>query len=106
MTAVQTGIQPISAGRRLKDRAVQIMVYLAFVVAVVPLVSVLWLVVKNGLQRFDLEFLTHSMRNIGARDARYVHGTLVGGCTNRARHQFDVLTPIAVGDTVTVERAA
>jgi phosphate transport system permease protein len=69
MTAVQTGIQPISVGRRLKDRAVQIMVYLAFVIAVVPLVSVLWLVVKNGLQRFDLEFLTHSMRNIGARDA-------------------------------------
>jgi phosphate transport system permease protein len=69
MTAVQTGIQPISAGRRLKNRAVQIMVYLAFAVAVVPLVSVLWLVVKNGMQRFDLEFLTHSMRNIGARDA-------------------------------------
>ncbi len=69
MTAVQTGIQPISAGRRLKDRVVQIMVYLAFAVAVLPLVSVLWLVVKNGIQRFDLEFITHSMRNIGARDA-------------------------------------
>jgi hypothetical protein len=45
------------------------------------------------------------IQNIGARDARYVHGTLVGGCTNRARHQFDVLTPVAAGDTVTVERA-
>ncbi|MFC0551185.1 phosphate ABC transporter permease PstA [Planotetraspora thailandica] len=64
-----TGIQPISAGRRVKDRAVQALVYLAFAIAVVPLVSVLWLVIRNGLKRFDIEFLTHSMRNIGARDA-------------------------------------
>ncbi|WP_067169065.1 phosphate ABC transporter permease PstA [Microtetraspora niveoalba] len=69
MTTVQTGIQPISTGRRVKDRIVQMLVYLAFAIAVVPLLSVLWLVVKNGIGRFDLEFLTHSMRNIGARDA-------------------------------------
>ncbi|GAA1277012.1 phosphate transport system permease protein PstA [Planotetraspora silvatica] len=66
---VQTGIQPLSVGRRAKDQAVRVLVYLAFAVAIVPLVSVLWLVVKNGLKRFDVEFLTHSMRNIGARDA-------------------------------------
>ncbi|MBO4272052.1 MULTISPECIES: phosphate ABC transporter permease PstA [Microbispora] len=66
---VQTGIQPISATRRAKDRLVQVLVYLAFALAVIPLVSVLWLVVKNGIGRFDMEFFTHSMRNIGARDA-------------------------------------
>ncbi|OPG10823.1 phosphate ABC transporter permease PstA [Microbispora sp. GKU 823] len=66
---VQTGIQPISAARRAKDRLVQVLVYLAFALAVIPLLSVLWLVVKNGIGRFDMEFLTHSMRNIGARDA-------------------------------------
>ncbi|MFD0733168.1 phosphate ABC transporter permease PstA [Planotetraspora mira] len=66
---MQTGIQPLSFGRRAKDQAVRALVYLAFAIAIVPLVSVLWLVVKNGLKRFDLEFLTHSMRNIGARDA-------------------------------------
>jgi phosphate transport system permease protein len=64
-----TTIQHISAGRRLKDRIVQGLVYLAFAIAVVPLIAVLWMVIKNGLARFDLEFLTHSMRNIGARDA-------------------------------------
>ncbi|MER6946838.1 phosphate ABC transporter permease PstA [Nonomuraea sp. NPDC000554] len=64
-----TTIQHISTSRRVKDRIVQGLVYLAFALAVVPLVSVLWLVIKNGLARFDLEFLTHSMRNIGARDA-------------------------------------
>ncbi|MER7504008.1 phosphate ABC transporter permease PstA [Nonomuraea pusilla] len=64
-----TTIQHISTRRRIKDRVVQGLVYLAFALAVVPLVSVLWLVISNGLARFDLEFLTHSMRNIGARDA-------------------------------------
>ncbi|MEQ4725117.1 phosphate ABC transporter permease PstA [Nonomuraea sp. B19D2] len=64
-----TGIQHISTGRRVKDKFVQGLVYLAFALAVVPLVSVLWLVISNGLARFDLEFLTHSMRGIGARDA-------------------------------------
>ncbi|MEW9531993.1 phosphate ABC transporter permease PstA [Microbispora sp. NPDC049125] len=66
---MQTGIHPISTSRRVKDRIVQVLVYLAFALAIIPLLSVLWLVVTNGLKRFDLEFLTHSMRNIGARDA-------------------------------------
>ncbi|GAA2215854.1 phosphate ABC transporter permease PstA [Nonomuraea monospora] len=64
-----TTIQHISTSRRIKDRVVQGLVYLAFAMAVVPLVSVLWLVISNGLERFDLEFLTHSMNGIGARDA-------------------------------------
>ncbi|MFF5212486.1 phosphate ABC transporter permease PstA [Streptosporangium sp. NPDC000396] len=64
-----TAIQRISTGRRLKDRFVQSLVYLAFAIAVVPLVAVLWMVIKNGFARLDMEFLTHSMRNIGARDA-------------------------------------
>jgi len=64
-----TTIQHISTGRRVKDRMVQGLVYLAFALAVVPLISVLWLVISNGLARFDLTFLTHSMRGIGARDA-------------------------------------
>ncbi|GHE46552.1 phosphate transport system permease protein PstA [Streptosporangium violaceochromogenes] len=63
-----TGIQRVSAGRRLKDRLIRSLVYLSFVVAVIPLIAVLWMVIRNGLARFDVEFLTHSMRNIGARD--------------------------------------
>lgn len=62
-------IQHVSTWRRVKDRIVQCLVYLAFALAVVPLISVLWLVIQNGLARLDLEFLTHSMRGIGARDA-------------------------------------
>ncbi|SEH03778.1 phosphate transport system permease protein [Nonomuraea solani] len=64
-----TAIQHISTGRRVKDKIVQGLVYLAFAMAVIPLISVLWLVISNGMTRFDMEFLTHSMNGIGARDA-------------------------------------
>ncbi|MEV7009751.1 phosphate ABC transporter permease PstA [Streptosporangium sp. NPDC051022] len=68
-STVQRGaIQRISAGRRFKDRLVQTLVYLSFAIAVVPLVAVLWMVIRNGIARLDMEFLTHSMRNIGARE--------------------------------------
>jgi phosphate transport system permease protein len=59
----------VSFGRKLKDRIVQVLVYIAFALAVIPLVSVLWMVVKNGMGRFDLEFFTHSQNGIGPRDA-------------------------------------
>ena len=55
-------------GRRAKDRAFTALCWSAFVVALVPLVSVVALVVRKGAARFDLDFLTHSMRGIGPRD--------------------------------------
>jgi phosphate transport system permease protein len=58
----------ISFARKLKDRLVFGLVCLAFIVAVAPLVSVLWMLVKNGLKRFDIGFFTHSMRNVGPLD--------------------------------------
>lgn len=61
-------VASVSLGRRLKDLFVRVLVWLAFAIAVVPLVSVIWLVVKNGLARIDMTFLTHSMRNIAPRD--------------------------------------
>ncbi|MEV6985119.1 phosphate ABC transporter permease PstA [Sphaerisporangium sp. NPDC051017] len=69
MTMSPATITHVSFSRRLRDRVVLGLVWLAFAIAVVPLISVLWLVIKNGLARFDVDFLTHSMRNIGARDA-------------------------------------
>jgi phosphate transport system permease protein len=59
----------VSFGRKLKDRSVQALVYLAFALAVIPLLSVLWMVLSKGLGRFDLEFFTHSQNAIGPRDA-------------------------------------
>ncbi|MDQ1688696.1 MAG: phosphate transport system permease protein [Frankiaceae bacterium] len=55
--------------RKLTNRVMGVLIAVTFVLALLPLFSVLWLTVKNGSKRFDAEFLTHSMKGIGATDA-------------------------------------
>jgi phosphate transport system permease protein len=56
-------------GRRAAvDRLFTSLAWGSFLLALVPLVSVVALVVKNGSRRFDVNFLTHSLRGIGPRD--------------------------------------
>jgi phosphate transport system permease protein len=62
-------LQGVSFGRKFTDRLVWVLVYVAFALAVIPLLSVLYTVVQKGLKRFDLDFFTHSMNGIGANDA-------------------------------------
>lgn len=50
--------------RRATDRFVTTLVVGAFVVAMIPLVSLLWTAISQGLARFDVEFFTSSMRSI------------------------------------------
>jgi phosphate ABC transporter permease subunit PstA len=76
VTAVSTSkpgpgarLAPVSAGRKIKDRAVQGLVYLAFALALIPLVSVLWTVVVNGAKRLDLTFFQFSMNAVSGSDA-------------------------------------
>jgi phosphate transport system permease protein len=57
-----------SPARRLKDRAAYVIVGLAFVIAVIPLVSILWTVIVKGAKDFDVYFLSHSMRNVAEQD--------------------------------------
>jgi phosphate transport system permease protein len=65
----QPTLSGVSAGRKAKDRIVQVLVYVAFLLAVIPLVSVLWTVLSKGIKRFDMEFFTHSLNGIGGNDA-------------------------------------
>ncbi|WP_141578692.1 phosphate ABC transporter permease PstA [Actinomadura sp. WMMA1423] len=76
MTAVSTSkpgpgarLAPVSTGRKIKDRAVQGLVYLAFALALIPLVSVLWTVAVNGFKRLDLTFFQFSMNAVSGSDA-------------------------------------
>jgi phosphate ABC transporter permease subunit PstA len=76
VTAVSTSktgpgarLAPVSAGRKIKDRAVQGLVYLAFALALIPLVSVLWTVAVNGFKRLDLTFFQFSMNAVSGSDA-------------------------------------
>ncbi|MDI2131732.1 phosphate ABC transporter permease PstA [Yinghuangia seranimata] len=54
--------------RRASDRLATSIVYSAFVVAVVPLVSILWYTVQQGWEKLSPEFLSHSMNGVGPRD--------------------------------------
>jgi phosphate transport system permease protein len=66
--------------RRAKDRLVTILVSGAFLLAMVPLVSLMITVLDRGLARFDATFFTHSMRNVVGEGGGIVHailGTLI-----------------------------
>lgn len=66
--------------RHATDRLMTALVSAAFVVALLPLVSLLYTVVINGLSRFDGEFFSFSMRNIVGEGGGAVHaiwGTLL-----------------------------
>ena len=59
----------VEGRRRATDRVVTSAVTMAFLVALLPLFSVLSYTVQQGARRFDGAFFSHSLRNIGARDA-------------------------------------
>jgi phosphate transport system permease protein len=54
----------IEGSRRAKDRLVTTLVSTAFGIALLPLISLLFTVVTNGLARFDAVYFSYSMRNV------------------------------------------
>ena len=70
----------VEGGRAAKDRLVTTLVWTAFALALVPLVSLVWEVLSNGLGVIDREFVTYSMRNIVGEGGGIYHamiGTLL-----------------------------
>lgn len=68
--------------RRRTDRTMQVLIWAAFVLAMTPLVSLIWTVLSNGAARMSMDFLTLSMRNIFGGDPsggiyHAIMGTLV-----------------------------
>ena len=66
--------------RQAKDRLVTALVISAFLIALIPLISLLFTVVSNGLPRFDLGFFGQSMRNVVGEGGGALHaitGTLL-----------------------------
>jgi phosphate transport system permease protein len=50
--------------RKAKDRLMTALVSTAFIIALLPLISLIFTVVVDGWKRFDLTFFTNSMRNV------------------------------------------
>ncbi|MER5529643.1 phosphate ABC transporter permease PstA [Streptomyces sp. NPDC002677] len=51
----------VEGRRQAKDRVATSLVWVAFIVAVVPLVSLIWVTVSRGVKVLDFYFLSHSM---------------------------------------------
>ncbi len=70
----------VENARAAKDRLMTTLVWSAFAIALVPLVSLVWQVVKNGIGVINAEFFTYSMRNIIGQGGGIYHaimGTLL-----------------------------
>ncbi|MFD7429556.1 phosphate ABC transporter permease PstA [Streptomyces sp. NPDC059814] len=65
--------------RQAKDRLATSLVWVCFLIAIVPLASLLWTTVSRGSGRLDLYFLTHSMAGVlGSEDSGGVYHALIG----------------------------
>lgn len=70
----------VEGGRQARDRLVTSLVATAFILALLPLVSLLFTVVSSGLPRFDIDYFTLSMRNVvgeGGGGLHAITGTLL-----------------------------
>jgi phosphate transport system permease protein len=88
----------VEGSRRARDRAVTLTVTGAFALAVAPLISLLYTVVSNGLDRFDATLFSESMRNVVGNGGGVQHaivGTLViTGLASLASIPVGIMTAI------------
>jgi phosphate transport system permease protein len=63
----------VESRRKAVDRLITGIVTSAFIVAMVPLVSVAWTVIVKGIARFDAEFFSSSMRNVVGEGGGALH---------------------------------
>jgi phosphate transport system permease protein len=66
----------VEGKRRAVDRTATLAVTSAFVIALVPLASLLVTVLRRGSERFDIEFFTQSLRNVVGEGGGALHAIL------------------------------
>ena len=64
MTSSYIASRAVEGKRKAADRMVTGWVTGAFTLALIPLGSLIWTVFSNGINRMDVTFFTHSMRNV------------------------------------------
>jgi phosphate transport system permease protein len=81
-TAILSGIviygwsRAVEGARAATDRGVTYLVSIAFLIAVAPLISLVYTVVKRGLARFDADFFQISMRGVIGEGGGAYHAIL------------------------------
>ncbi|MEW1724639.1 phosphate ABC transporter permease PstA [Streptomyces sp. NPDC093109] len=65
--------------RQARDRLATSVVWVCFVLAVIPLFSLLWTTISRGVKALDINFLTHSMAGVlGSEEGGGVYHALLG----------------------------
>ena len=70
----------VEGARQARDRIVTSLVGTAFIIALLPLVSLMFTVVTSGVARFDIQYFSSSMRNVVGEGGGALHaitGTLL-----------------------------
>lgn len=70
----------VEGPRKGMDKLVTSLVYTAFILAIIPLVSIIYTVVRFGYRRFDVAFFTETLRGVigeGGGAAHAIIGTLI-----------------------------
>ena len=88
----------VEGNRRAFDRGVTYSVVVAFLLALAPLVSLLYTVISRGAARFDAEFFTSSMRGVigeGGGALHAIYGTLIiTGCATAISVPIGIMAAI------------
>lgn len=59
---IQTGLSfTLEGPRQARDRLATTLIYVSFLIAMVPLILIIWYTIARGLNALSMEFLTHSM---------------------------------------------
>ncbi|RLK47429.1 phosphate ABC transporter permease PstA [Microbacterium telephonicum] len=70
----------VESRRRAVDRLATVLVSIAFTIALLPLISLMYTVILNGIGRFDASFFSWTMRNVvgeGGGALHAIYGTLL-----------------------------
>ncbi|WP_306512105.1 phosphate ABC transporter permease PstA [Janibacter hoylei] len=76
--AIYVASRSVEGSRHAMDRLVTGVVTTTFLLAMVPLVSVLWTIIAKGLDRFDVEFFTYSMRGVTTGETGGAYHAIMG----------------------------
>ncbi len=76
--SLREALQATDRRRRRTDVTMRVLIISAFVLAMIPLLSLTWTVVSRGIGRLDSYFLLNSMRGVfGGMDAGGIYHAIV-----------------------------
>ncbi len=80
LAASYTASRVVEGRRKAADRVASHVVLIAFIIALLPLISLVFETVSKGMERFDIQYFSHSMRNVigeGGGAGHAINGTLI-----------------------------